>query len=1063
MTHTRNCSGLLGLLALSLASCSGGSAGEGGGAGSFDLVQVTNGFSQLLPHKVLVLDGAGEPTTTIRAIRTMDDLTENVRTGNPILPTPNYPVSTILPSGAPGNHFMLVEFTQDVAINSVLTSSPGQLQQNSLTGALLFQSVDPASGTTSLLSGRVFINGYTYAAPAVGSPPQLQLQRWIGDDGQAIGFDTSGDGNPDFYPGLGFPGTQGSFTGQGDLISTRSVVFVPDADDNLTTHDTFPTGATILARLETGITNTQGRNLARTAVAAATVGPDTLSPEVLISLPPSSTPVITPGNGEQDVDPLTTVLVSLSEPVQPWTIGNLPITTSPSLSAAISLQFGPQTNRVTVPFSVLPRSVYDLTLWELTPAYNFPGEGPVIAACGTFSRVDVTVSAAQIGDLAGNINSLPATTFFDTGEGPGLVNAPVSPDAIYVGRGGASPGISVIDLNGWGAGTGNPVYDDSFATFTEGDTLFPLNPNVRLQGTLIVPPLVPGSCTVNGGSAGVFTLTKDSSLNDLVVRTPLILKADDMMLGHALDSTFNNAPAPFGCQSGGGNLCALDGQKLIQVMQGSANTLIPNLPLVVNNPILNTLAAGENVISFAPHPNPPPLIFPPLCVSPYIGSLEPTSIFTILPLPPAPPPNGLGLQNILKPGDAFGNPNSGQPPGGLLSPEQNSWFQGPQTPQANILACLPYMMRQQVGQFLYVLDRSRNELVIFNSNNMRVLDRIEIPDPTSMAMSPNLDYIAISNQSVNLVTFIDINPKSSTFHSVIQQTVVGDSPRGIAWEPGNEDILVCCEGDNTLSVISAFSLQQRKSLSSQLNQPFDLAITGRQQGYGFNRGVYFAYILNRNGRLATFESGPNSVNGWGFDDIVGSSQFLFQNPKTIQVDHINLASAVWIVHEGPIDPATGAEGPVGVPAVSNLKVESAIFGQLPLNVGSLLIPQFRDMSLQVDVSLGNDVLSGVPVDVAFDNLRNFGALTNLFTNFSSGVPLPSNGKSLVRTVAQVANANEPKYMFVAIPNPTFGSEGLVDVIDIGGGNNLVDTNAYRPGIQSIPCTSAQVLMDYWRQ
>ena len=82
------------------------------------------------------------------------------------------------------------------------------------------------------------------------------------------------------------------------------------------------------------------------------------------------------------------------------------------------------------------------------------------------------------------------------------------------------------------------------------------------------------------------------------------------------------------------------------------------------------------------------------------------------------------------------NPNAGQPPAGLLSPEQNAWFQGPQTPQAVIGACLPYMIRQQVGQFLYVLDRSRNELVIFNSNNMRVIERIEIPDPTSMAMSP---------------------------------------------------------------------------------------------------------------------------------------------------------------------------------------------------------------------------------------------------------------------------------------------------------------------------------------
>ncbi len=1063
MTQTRNCAGLLGLAALTLASCSGGAASEAGGAGSFDLVQVTNGFSQLLPHKVLALGSDGNPTQVVKSIRSMDDLLTHVTVGNPILPTPNYPEQAILPSGAAGNQFMLVEFTRDVDVASVLTPAPGQVEQNSLTGTMLWQTVDPANGTATLIKGRVFIDGYTYTGPATGSPPQLQWQRWIDDDGNAIGFDTDEDGVADHFPGLGFPGTQAPFTGQTDLVSPRTVVFVPDEDGDLTSHEVFPSGGTVLCRIETGVTSSTGRPLARAAVAATSVGSDGLAPEVRRSLPPSSAPEITPGNGQTDVDPLTAIEMRFTEPVQPWSLGDLPVSTTPSISAAVLVQFGPQTNRVTVPFSVEPFSVFDLTRWRLLPAYNFPGEGPDVASCGVFNRVDVTLNAAQVRDLVGNTNTLAASTHFETGEGPGIVNAPVAPDAVYVGRGGATPGVSVIDLNGFGGGTGNPNYDDSFQTFSEGDTYFPSNANVKLQGSLIRPPLVPGSCTVNGGSAGVFTLTRDSALNDLVVRTPVVLKADDMMLGHALDIAFNNAPAPFGCQSGGGNLCALDGQKLIQVMQGSANTLIPNLPLVVNNPVLTTLQGNENIISFAPAPNPPPLIFPPLCVSPYIGGQEPTSIFTALPPPPAAPPNGLGLQNLLKPGDAFGDPNNGQPPAGLLSPEQNAWFNGPHAPQQTIGACLPYMIRQQVGQFLYVLDRARNELVIFNSNSMRVIDRIEVPDPTSLAMSPHLDYIAISNQSVDLVTFVDINPKSSTFHTVVQQTVVGDAPRGIAWEPGNEDILVCCEGDSTLSVISAFSLQLRKSLTSQLDRPFDLAITGRQTTYGFNRGVYFAYVLNRNGRVATYESGPNTVNGWGYDDIVGAATFTFANPKGIQADHINLASAVWIVHEGPIDPATGQEGSSGVPAISNLKVESAIFGQLPLNVNSLLIPQFRDMSLQIDVSLGPDVLSGIPVDIAFDNLRNFGALTNFVTNFSAGVALPANGKSLVRNVAQIANANEPKYMFAAVPNPAFGSDGVIDVVDIGGGNNRVDTNAFRPGIQSIPCTNAQVLMDYWRQ
>jgi hypothetical protein len=129
----------------------------------------------------------------------------------------------------------------------------------------------------------------------------------------------------------------------------------------------------------------------------------------------------------------------------------------------------------------------------------------------------------------------------------------------------------------------------------------------------------------------------------------------------------------------------------------------------------------------------------------------------------------------------------------------------------------------------------------------------------------------------------------------------------------------------------------------------------------------------------------------------------------------------------------------------------------------LFIPQFRDLALSVAVSLGPDVLSGVPVDIAFDNQRNFGGLANYTTTFSSGVPVQQNGKSLVRTLTIPQNTCEAQFMFVAIPNPSFGSEGVIDVIDIGGGYNKKDTNAFIPGLQSIPCTNAAVLMDYWRQ
>jgi hypothetical protein len=531
------------------------------------------------------------------------------------------------------------------------------------------------------------------------------------------------------------------------------------------------------------------------------------------------------------------------------------------------------------------------------------------------------------------------------------------------------------------------------------------------------------------------------------------------MIGHPLDSSFNDGPSPFGCQAGGGNLCAFDGKKLINPYP-NGNSMIPVQTGQVNG-IINP--GAENIMSWGPHPNPPPLIFPPLCVSPYLGVQEPTSVDSGFLIPPA---VGAGLSNLLGPGDPFGNPltNPPVPPSGLLSPEQNNYFEGPSLPAQQTVLCQPYMIRQQIGNYLYVIDRGRREIVIVNSNRMTIIDRIPTQDPTTLAMSPNLNLLAVVNQTANLVTFIDIDPLSSTFHQVVQETIVGDRPRGIAWEPGNEDILVCNESENTMSLLSAASLMVRKVVRSQLNQPFDVAITPRQQGWGFFRNVYLGYVLNRNGRVAIYESGPNTVNGWGYDDVIGIVQSTFLNPKAIQPDHVDLRSGVWIAHEGPIDPATGNPGALGVPAVSKLVIESGTIGQLVLNFNSILIPQFRDMFLGVQVSVGPTQLSGIPVDIAFDDLRNWTGLPNYNTPFSVGAPLPINGKQLVRFFPGIGfhATNTPRYMFLAVPNPTVGT-GVVDVIRVDQGFVRTDTNPFHSGIQSIPVTNCQVVADYFRQ
>jgi hypothetical protein len=234
-----------------------------------------------------------------------------------------------------------------------------------------------------------------------------------------------------------------------------------------------------------------------------------------------------------------------------------------------------------VPFTVRPLSIYDLTRFELAPIYDFPGTGPTLPGVpceSLFGTVSVNFTIAQFQDLSthgpnggGMRNTLGPSSSFTTREGPGLVNAPVTPDALYIGRGGSKPGISVIDLNGYGQGTGNPIYDRN-EPIKQGNSNFPNNPNVALQGALLIPPLAPGTCTFNGGSAGTFTLTKDSTLGDLLATAPELESSGDMAIGHALTAS-SATSSPSAARRGGGNICASTGQKLISIVSGGPSTV----------------------------------------------------------------------------------------------------------------------------------------------------------------------------------------------------------------------------------------------------------------------------------------------------------------------------------------------------------------------------------------------------------------------------------------------------------------------------------------------------------
>src|SRR5262245_13820676 len=174
-----------------------------------------------------------------------------------------------------------------------------------------------------------------------------------------------------------------------------------------------------------------------------------------------------------------------------------------------------------------------------------------------------------------------------------VTNAPVSPDAIYLGRIADRGGLSIVDLNGFGAGTGDPIYDQSMP-IVEGGSNYPNNPNLALQGFLMIPRLAPGNSTRNGGSSGVFTLVRDSALYALLARG---MRVPALMLGHPLALVSNN---------GFCNICS--GLQIQSFGFAPPHALVPD----PEHPIHRVFVSG-NPISWAPHPNTPPLLAPGDC------------------------------------------------------------------------------------------------------------------------------------------------------------------------------------------------------------------------------------------------------------------------------------------------------------------------------------------------------------------------------------------------------------------------------------------------------------------
>ena len=979
------------MLAAALAvsfGCSSGSAGDRANRGAFKVNLISTGLSQVYPYRVREVDSFGNPTSVVRNVEGVDDLQAHVNANNGVLPIGTFATTATLPDGNAGNHFFLLRFSNKVAIDSVLSNQLAGQSNSGLTTAVSLLAYNPATESSEVLRGRGFVNGETY----VNVNGALQRIR-------AVSADENGVVTVEHPVGAGFPR---GFSGDEDLVKENTFVFVADTDSDLSTLETFDSTKLLRVIVTNAVRNTDGKVLVDEVCTATSVGTDLMPPEVL-GYTPNQTLQITPGNNAQNVDPTGSILVRFNKPVQPADVGSFfsPADLIPA-TGGVTLAVTVAANTFSLLYYADPVGYGDLCNYRLTPAYNFPGG----------SAVTVTINSISVRGLGGlNLGNTVQTTF-TTGAGPGIVNAPVSPEAIYVGVSGTEPGVAVIDLNGFGQGTGSTT-----------DSRFALNPNVGAPG--VTPTLAPGTSNVDAGSRGALTLTTDSNGNTRLIGAPTLGNVADIHVGNALDLVFNN-----------------------ENVNRNATKANQQNPLTI-------LFESGNSITVAPHPNPPRLLFPPPNPARAIFGEEPTTSSN--PLPSSAPPCTNQPINLLTQGNPFAN-TVGEV--GLFgqNPIVQAVFYGPQPPPASppppTPQC-PFWSRQQVGHFLYVLDRDNRQVVILNSNRFTVLDSIKLTDPIDMSISPNLRVLAVSNFSSATVTFIDINPLSLNFHTVIGETRVAQGPTQVVWQPDGEAVLVISRIDNALSVIRGLDFQLAKTVTGFINNPIDVVVSERFQTSGNLSGVYYAYVLNASGSIAVYESGPEGVNGIGFNNIIGVvPNQTFRRARKLFLDPLSQLSGILVAH---VDES-------GLGQISRLELTSSPQGQLPTqqnNGGFIVPPTFRQKEWTVSQRFGGldptsprrDLFSGnAPVDIALDDIFNYGGSPDQVTPFNQTAPLPPTSHSGKGFVKNVAGANLPAYlpilMFVALADT-----GKVDVFEFGSGKR----------VRTLDVPGVSVVSNYWRQ
>ena len=600
---------------------------------------------------------------------------------------------------------------------------------------------------------------------------------------------------------------------------------------------------------------------------------------------------------------------------------------------------------------------------------------------------------------------------------------------------------------------------------------------------------------INEGSSGFETMVRDSDGSQFLADPRDVGLVRDMVMGEFLDAVYFDRENPFSITS-------------------NHRTYVTPLQTGVQN----------NTISDPPIPNPPPLRFP-------VGLPHSDVIFDQADLSDEPVvingsevfgtdylmryDDGTGLNPFNWPANSFIhlNPTSNQsnPNSFDVPPLPNGGFPAPFAGQFNYLTTfvqtgpMPksttagavvlstlnamaagtffpgglvepiYQSRQQIGNFLFVTDGVNKKLHAVNSNNMEVIESLDLPDPYGVAITPRADILYVTNEGSDNVSVIDADPRSANFMTELTRVSVGEGPRAIVVTPDNEDVFILNRLGNTMSIIDVGTNTVRRTITqSGLNRPNDVVVGVREfsGGPGFQSGTYHGFISNGGGdNILIYEGGPSGVAGIGFDNVLGA--IAPNNPITIGQPLFRDMNSPRGMALDPNSPLDGFAHTIGCfvahsDAVSGEAMVSRVSytadsspGQVTFNANNAS-PGFGEKVFRV-IQQYVSPIAGAGVDVALLDYNreifeesNFGAHYNLLnvggTVYSQGgTNIPRNAKYPLASNILPQFVNGPRWdpdrLYLAIEG------GFIDVFNVRTGVRL----------KSIPTDgSPQVLTSYFK-